>query len=419
MLEILDELDAFATEVSQEAALLLDGQGEQIDAFAEINSRGGLDRETAMRMVNSIPSMENYQPNDFSMFPTDMNLSVAVESFWSSLAEGIESLFGLIFKLIFGTIDFMLKPLYWLLGVNGDSGSNGGGSIGGAESKVASAEDTVEKIEELKPDNMKEVGEKATDALIEDMSDKPINLWQFHFIKHGQTDIFKSTTISIININNILRKVTAKFIEDFGDIEKGEKFATQSIELGKLVTEGSSGVAEQVTRFTSAIGKMSDIKQPASIGIAAAVATMRSIDEAIKEQENTEVDVKLIRQHYNKFAKDLKREVAAFGEDLKFKKSDEELVKELNKFSDEFKKLEKKVTSLSGAVLEEKNLEAKDATELKALTSNLLQLLRSSNEITRVMMGSSIKGKRGVFRSITIGENMVKHVFAVVKGGKE
>lgn len=419
MFEAIEQLEEFQLQVAQEAALLLDGQGEQIDAFAEINSRGGLDRETAMRMVNSIPSMENYQPYDFSMFPTDMNMSVAVESFWSSLADGIEALFGLIFKLIFGTIDLMLKPLYWLLGVNGDSGSNGGGSIGGAEAKVASAKDTVEKIEELKPENMKEVGEKAAEALIEDMSEKPINLWQYHFIKHGQTDIFKTITISIININNILRKTTTKFIEEFDDIENGEKFATQSINLGKLITEGSSGVAEQVTRFTSAIGKVSDIKQPASIGIAAAVATMRSIDEAIKEQENTEVDVKLIRQHYNKFAKDLKREVAAFGEDLKFRKSDEELVKELDKFSDEFKKLEKKATNLSGARLEEKNLEASDANELKSLTSNLLQLLRSSNEITRVMMGTSIKGKRGVFRSITLGENMVKHAFAVVKGGKE
>lgn len=419
MLEILDELDALATEVSQEAALLLDGQGEQISAFSEIDIRGGLDRETAMRMVNSIPSMEDFQPYDFSMFPTDMKLSVAVESFWGGLADGITALFGLIFKLIFGTLDLMLKPLYWLLGIGDGESSNSGGGIGGAEAKVASAEETVEKIKEAKPDNMKEVAEKATDALLEDLSEQPINAWQFHFIKHGQTDIFKTTAISIININNVIRKVTARYIEEFDDIEGGEKFAVQSVNLGKIITEASAEITAQVTRFTSAVGKVTDVKEPASIGIQAAVASMRAIDEAIKAQEATEVDEKIVRGHYKNFAKDLSREIKAFGEDLKFKKSDENLVKELDKFSGEFKKLEKKVGNLSGARLEEKGLEARDANELKSLTSNLLQLLRSSSEITRIMMGTSIKGKRGVFRSITLGDNLVKHAFAVVKGGKE
>lgn len=405
MLEFLDKLDELELQVSQEAALLIDSQSDMFPAFKMATDTHSIDRENAMAILKNVPSMESISPNEFTMFPTATNINVAIEGFWAGIASGLEKLFDLMFSLIFGVLKLLFKPIEWLVG--------GSGNDGATEKAVK----TLEKLEKSdKPEVVEDGDRDALHETIDEVVDNNnLNEFEFKAIVHsGETDYVKINDY-IRRLYETMWKSTRKFIEAHGKVEGGDGFYRSHKDLDDIATGSGNDIAKIANEFLGDVGGRLDLGSTRVANIKEAQQTFKRLEDQVRVLESRSVDSKLVKQHYRNKLNRVRSFVNQLRTDLDFEKSDRQLLTDVDKYTDQFNKLQDKLDKLSERNLEDSALTPDDIKELRDTVNNQLTAIRGANAFVKTMFMVSIKGKRAFFKGIRITNQVTNDSFAKIK----
>lgn len=404
----LEELDALHAQVSQEAALIVDGQNDLLGAFVSIESSNTVDRETGMTIINQVPSLESVTPNMFTMFPTKTNVNVAVEGFWEGIANGIGKIFELIFNLIFGVLKLFIKPFEWLFG-DGDSKKDG--AIAKHEEIL---DNTIEKVTVDAGDVIKAAF--ANVKVIKDVVDNTkMNEWDVKILVNPDVNMYNGINDFIIDMYEEMVSTTQKFIQAYGKLKGGDAFFATHQDLLTVPTKASKGITATASKFLTSQfsnlgidgGDVSDISKVAE--------SYRKLEDKVRELESSEVGNEIIIKHYAGKLNNVRPFLDELKASLNFEKSDEELFDSVDDYTKAFEKLKDKINKLGGDDLEKLELSSTDVKKVRDAINLQLTVIRTTNNFIRIMTMVSIKGKRSLFKGIKLTNKIVEDAFANAK----
>lgn len=393
----LEELDALHAQVSQEAALIVDGQNDLLGAFVSIESSNTVDRETGMAIINQVPSLESVTPNMFTMFPTKTNVNVAVEGFWEGLVSGIGRVFELIFTLMGKVLELMVMPFKWLLGSDDKKGAT--------EKYKAKVDDLIEKVDGNE-DKIQEVL-KTTDLVKDVVDNTNFNEFEAKVILNPSLDLYNDIADFIIKAFDVIMPATNNFVMEYKKIKGGDEFGA-SIRKLELISNDTHDVLVELTKKLykknlSFLGD--DIGNPSTIE--SVNDTFQRLGETIRTMEANEITKDILRKYYASNLGKVDKYLGNIKGDLDFSKSDNVLFKAKDNYTKELDKMSDILKVINKLDLSELGITGKDADKLRKVVNEYLSNVRATNTFIRLTLSISVKGRRALFKGIDLSRKCI------------
>ena len=393
MLTFIEDLEELEVQISQEAALISDSQNILIDAYKQITSIGGIDRDIGMSIARAVPSMEAVTPNMFTQFPTKTSLTVAMEGFWSGIAEGITKVFELIFSLILGVLKLLFKPLEWLLGIGSDS--KGATAASASRVKAMTNPEVGKLVNEL---STKEKNSVAA-AVLENVT---FSDWDMRFLKSTDFSLFASINKYTEEMYEIILTSTDKFLKDFDSLDASY---ASVVNLMKSGHEANSRVSEVSTKFFKDLSKL-QITVPDTSNILEVTKTYVTLKSEIERLESIEVPKALATKFYESRLETFKEYVEDLGDSIDFSKSDEEVYNATDKYTAKYQRQADKFKRVMDTDFEALGLSSEEINEVKGTVNSFMVTIRLALDAVKSQSLISIKGKRAIFKGVAAFSRM-------------
>jgi hypothetical protein len=394
MLSYLEELDELSVRISQEAALIMDKQHDLCHAFEQIIGNQGVCRESGMLIARNVPSLESITPNQFTLFPTQTNITVAVEGFWKGIMDGISAVFELVFSLIFGVIKLLLKPLEWLFG------GEGGGATGKASSSVSNMSNpaVIEAVEEV-PDK------KKVEVLKEFIDNTRLNVWELLIIKSANTDMFNSINADIPKIYDNILYSMERYTRDILNLQGGDDFVMKLSDLNVYSEQVMDSIGKYTDDFFNNLPKELNYKAGSIVNIGDVNQHVNGLERHLLDLESKTLEGRVLERSVVNALKDLKATVGVYEARLNFNDSDESLYESLDTYTSKFEKLSNSIDKLGGLNFEKKGITPEQIKDIKNSITEQRKFITVGNNLIRLEMKIAIKGKRALFKGIRILED--------------
>lgn len=391
----LEDLEELSVRISQEAALITDVQSDLCNAFAQIIGDVGVCRESGMLIARNVPSLESVTPNQFTLFPTQTNIKVAVEGFWSGITDGITKIFELIFELIFGVLKLLVKPFEWLFGAS--SSNSSGGATASAEATVSALDD--KEIQKVIDEVPKKEAEEIVDKIVDTTK---INRFEYGFLANPESDIFNVVNDGIEKIYDVMVHHMERFTADILTLQGGNEFALELHDIRASILSASDVLVKVTNKFFGAIPTTIGYKSGDISTLPEARTSSAALELMLRTMEDVYVEDIILKKHIVDALGNLKVKVSVYEASLNFKDSDEDVYKSIDKYTAKFEKLSNAVKKLANLDFEKRGITSEQVTDIKNVITEHRKYITDANSLIRTQTMISIKGKRALFKGIKL-----------------